>query len=138
MKNKWLPWVGFALNLAVVALMLMAGSGKALGNPPPEILENMTKHGLRDQIQLIGIGEVASAILLILPWTSPLGTLLTSGFWGGAICLHMSHGEPYSFQSMLLLLTWAGALLRGSVPLFRSCTIGCRMKAPEGVPALSH
>lgn len=138
MNNKWLPWFGFALNVAVVALMLMAGTGKALGNPPPEILENMTKHGLKDQIQLIGIGEVASALLLILPWTSPLGTLLTSGFWGGAICLHMSHGEPYLFQSALLLVTWTGAILRGSIPLFRPYLLNLPGKSPQTTPAVTH
>ena len=38
--------------------------------------------------------------------------LLTSGFWGGAICLHLSKGEPFVLQSVLLLLTWVGAYLR--------------------------
>ena len=34
------------------------------------------------------------------------------GFWGGAICLHMSKGEPFVIPSVFLLLTWAGAYLR--------------------------
>ena len=61
------------------------------------------------------MGELASAILLLLPRTSSLGLLLTSGFWGGAICLHMSHmsqGESFVLQSVFLLITWVGGYLR--------------------------
>jgi hypothetical protein len=63
-------------------------------------------------IQVIGAGELVSAILLLVPRTASLGVLLTSGFWGGAICLHLSKGEPFVLQSVLLLLTWVGAYLR--------------------------
>ncbi len=116
---KWLAVGGLVLQALIAALMLLAGSGKAFGFAPPEVVENLARHGLKDQMQLIGLGEVGSAILMLIPQTSPLGTLLTSGFWGGAICLHMSHGESYVFQSVLLLTTWLGAQLRGSVTVFK-------------------
>ena len=62
---------------------------------------------------MIGAGELASAILLLIPRTSSLGLLLTSGFWGGAICLHMSKpGESFVMQSVFLLVTWVGGYLR--------------------------
>src|SRR5260370_5733239 len=48
----------------------------------------------------------------LVPRTASLGVLLASGFWGGAICLHMSKGEPFVVQSVLLLLTWLGPYLR--------------------------
>ena len=60
-------------------------------------------------IQVIGAGELVSAILLLVPRTASLGVQLTSGFWGGAICLHMSKGEPFVVQSVLLFVTWLGA-----------------------------
>jgi hypothetical protein len=60
---------------------------------------------------------MTAAVLLLIPWTSPLGTLLTSGFWGGVICFQMPHHEDFVFPSLLLALTWTGAFLRGSVPL---------------------
>jgi hypothetical protein len=47
-----------------------------------------------------------------IPRTASLGVLLTGAFWGGAICLHMSKGEPFVLQSVLLLLTWVGAYPR--------------------------
>ena len=47
------------------------------------------------------------------------GLLFASAFWGGAICVHMSHGESYLVPSILLALTWIGAYLR--IPaLFRN------------------
>jgi hypothetical protein len=61
---------------------------------------------------VIGAGELATAILLLVPRTSSLGVLLASSFWGGAICLHLSTGTPFVLQSALLLLTWVGAYLR--------------------------
>ena len=53
-----------------------------------------------------------TALLLLIPRTSSLGLLLGSAFWGGAICLHMSKGDAFVVQSVLLLLTWVGAYLR--------------------------
>jgi hypothetical protein len=70
------------------------------------------KYGLGDQVRLIGAGAILTALLLLMPRTSSLGILLTSSFWGGAICIHMAHGEPYLLQAVLLVLSWAGAYLR--------------------------
>ena len=89
--------------------MLLAGSAKVLGLFPPDMVAKMT---LSLPIQVIGAGELVCAILLLVPRTASLGVLLTSAFWGGAICLHMSKGEAYVLQSVFLLLSWAGAYLR--------------------------
>ena len=97
--------------------MLFAGSGKAFGFAPPDIQSKLAAFGLGDRVQLIGWGEMLAAVLVLLPWTSPLGVLLTSGFWGGVICIHMAHGEPYLFQALMLVLSWAGAYLRNPATL---------------------
>jgi uncharacterized membrane protein YphA (DoxX/SURF4 family) len=116
-QNKWLKLTGVVLNVLIAALLIFAGSGKVVGFAPPQVVETMSKFGLEDRLQLIGFGEITAAVLLLIPWTSPLGTLLTSGFWGGVICIHMAHQESFVFPSVMLALTWAGAFLRGSVPL---------------------
>lgn len=104
--------LGWLLVLGVAGLMVFAGGGKVFGFAPPEVTESLKKHGLADRVLLIGWGEIAAAILLVLPQTASLGVLMTSAFWGGAICLHMSHQEPFWLQSFLLALTWLGATLR--------------------------
>jgi DoxX-like family len=89
--------------------MIFTGLGKVLVLVPPEAL---AKYGLGEQVRLIGAGSLLTALLLLIPRTSSLGILLTSSFWGGAICIHMAHGEPYLFQAVLFVLLWIGAYLR--------------------------
>src|SRR5215468_6989686 len=105
---------GLALHILIGGLMILTGSQKVLGMVPPEAL---ARYGLGEQMRLIGAGALLTGLLLLIPRTSSLGILLTSSFWGGAICIHMAHGEPYRFQAMLLLLSWAGAYLRGPATL---------------------
>jgi hypothetical protein len=111
MKTTWngKTIAGLVLHVLVAGIMILAGSAKLLGLFPAE---EVAKLGLSVPIQVIGAGELASAILLLVPRTSSLGVLLASSFWGGAICFHMSKGEPFVLQSALLLLNWAGAYLR--------------------------
>ena len=107
--RNWKMVGGWVLHGLIAGVMILAGSAKVLGFFPPE---EVAKLGLGLPIQVIGIGELASAILLLIPRTSSLGLLLTSGFWGGAICLHMSKAEPFVIQSVFLLVTWVGGYLR--------------------------
>ena len=108
-SRNWKTVAGWVLHGLVAGIMVLAGSAKVLGLFPADQVEKL---GLSVPIQVIGAGELLSAILLLVPRTASLGVLLTSGFWGGAICLHLSKGEPFVLQSVFLLLTWAGAYLR--------------------------
>ena len=108
-NRNWQKIGGWVVHGLIAGVMILAGSAKVFGLFPPE---EVAKLGLSLPIHVIGAGELASAILLLIPRTSSLGLLLTSGFWGGAICLHMSKGEPFVFQSALLLFTWVGGYLR--------------------------
>jgi hypothetical protein len=109
MKTNWKTITGLVLHVLVAGIMILAGSAKVLGLFPAEAV---AKLGLTGWIIVIGAGEITTAVLLLVPRTSSLGVLLASSFWGGAVCLHMSKGEPFVLQSALLLLTWAGAYLR--------------------------
>jgi hypothetical protein len=108
-SRNWKTVAGWVLHGLVAGIMLLAGSAKVLGLFLPDQVEKL---GLSVPIQVIGAGELVSAILLLVPRTAFLGVLLTSGFWGGAICLHMSKGEPFVLQSAFLLLTCMGAYVR--------------------------
>src|SRR6476660_7953040 len=108
-NRNWQKVGGWVLHGLIAGMMILAGSAKVLGFFPPE---EVAKLGLSLPIQVIGVGELASAVFLLIPRTSSLGLLLTSGFWGGAICLHMSKAEPFVMQSAMLLLIWVGAYLR--------------------------
>src|SRR5437899_3224882 len=122
--RNWKMVGGWLLHGLIAGIMILAGSAKVFGLFPPE---EVAKLGLGVPIQVIGVGELASAILLLIPRTSSLGLLLTSGFWGGAICLHLSKAEPFVMQSVFLLIVWIGGYLR--VPgAFGSFTVRSKSK----------
>jgi hypothetical protein len=113
-RKNWSASAGLTLHILIGGLMIFTGSQKILGWIPPEAL---AKYGLAEQMRLIGAGAVFTALLLLIPRTSSLGILLASGFWGGAISIHMAHDEPYIFQSAMLVLSWVGAYLRNPATL---------------------
>ena len=60
-----------------------------------------------------------------------------SGFWGGAICLHMSKAQPFLVQSAFLIITWVGGYLRvpgtfGSFTVRGESELGKRADADGG------
>jgi hypothetical protein len=113
-RKNWGKVAGLVLHILIGGLMVFTGSEKVLRSFPPEAL---VKYGLAEQARMIGAGALLTAFLLLIPRTSSLGILLTSSFWGGAICIHMAHGEPYLFQAVLLVLSWVGAYLRNPATL---------------------
>jgi len=126
--KRWAKITGLVLHILIAALMLFAGSMKVLGLIPAEQLaDHLGPIGQR--IGLIGVGEILTAILLVIPRTSSLGILLASGFWGGTICFHMYRGESYLMHSTLLLLTWVGAYLR--IPVMFSSFCGSAAVSPQ-------
>lgn len=63
-NRKWQKIGGWVLHGLVAGIMTLAGSAKVLGLFPPE---EIAKLGLGVPIQVIGVGELASAILLLIP-----------------------------------------------------------------------
>lgn len=90
--------------------MIGSAVGKLIGAQP--VVEGFEKFGLRNHMLLIGIGELISALLFLIPRTNSLGVLLLSAYLGGAIVTHMQHGEPYIVPAVLLILVWIAAYLR--------------------------
>jgi len=113
-RKNWAKIAGLVLHILIGALLIFTGSQKVLGSVPPEAL---VKYGLGEQARLIGAGAILTALLLLLRRTSSLGLLFTSAFWGGAICIHMAHGEHYLLQTVFLVLSWVGAYLRNPTTL---------------------
>jgi hypothetical protein len=111
------------LHALIGGLLILTGLEKILESVPPEPL---VRYGLAEQTRVIGAGALLTALLMLIPRTSSLGILVASAFWGGAICIHMAHGEPYVFQTLMLVLTWVGACLRTPATLSSfSGSLGC-------------
>jgi hypothetical protein len=116
--HKALQITGFVLHFLIAALLLMGGFFKIAGLMPAEAVAEMKKSGIGDHLLLIGWGETIAAILMLIPRTSPLGTLLVSGFWGGVICTHLIQRESFVVYSVFLAVTWIAAEMRGCIKLF--------------------
>lgn len=76
------------------------------------VVEMFDKWGLSNYVLLIGVGELVSAVLFLIPRTTSLGVLLLSAYLGGAIVTHMQNGEPYFGPAVLLLLVWVAGYFR--------------------------
>jgi len=94
--------------------------------PRPEAVEPTVPFEVCGDLMIIGVGQLVIGLLLMTPSTSSAGALLASSFWGGAICVRMTHREPFLLQSVLLVLSWIGAYLHN--PTKRGCFSGCRRK----------
>ena len=122
---KWARITGLVIHVLIGGVMIFAGGFKVVA-PPAELVENLQKLNLVGEVKLIGVGELVAGLLLIIPITMSLGTLATSGFWGGVISIHMSQHDGYILWSVFLLLTWVGAYLRNPATLasfFRSTSL---------------
>jgi len=93
----------------LTALFMFSAIGKLAG--AAQVVDVMQKWGLRDHVLLIGVGELTSALLFLIPRTHSLGLLLLTAYMGGAIVTHMQHGEAYVSQSVILVLIWVTGFL---------------------------
>jgi hypothetical protein len=119
--GKYGRMAGLVLHGLLGGLMIFAGVMKLAGMIPADALSQMPA-GISDHLKLIGAGELITAILLIVPFTSSLGVLLASGFWGGVICTHMIQGTSFILPSLFLLITWVAAYLRNPSVLYSFAT----------------
>ena len=107
---------GWVIAGLITAMLLFSATGKFM---MPEMADNFAKWGLAEWITIIAIGEIISAILFIIPKTNLLGAFLLSAHMGGAVVTHMSNGEPFIVQSVILVLVWTAAFIRNPELLAR-------------------
>jgi len=105
--RKIASWI---LVLLLTAVFAMSAAGKLSGQEPMK--SHFEEWGLSHMTTVIAVGEIVSALLFLIPRTSSVGTLLLSSHMGGAICIHMAHGELYVIQSIILVLVWVTQYLR--------------------------
>jgi hypothetical protein len=60
---------------------------------------------------MIGIIELVSVALFLIPKTTKLGFLLLCSYLGGAICMELASGQP-PMAAIFLALIWFSVFLR--------------------------
>ena len=73
-------------------------------------------------MQMIGIVELISIILFLIPRTGILGTLLLAAYMGGAIATHLEHGQSIVAPCVIQAFVWIVAVFR--FPELRSRLMG--------------
>jgi DoxX-like family len=82
--------------------------------PPQVTNEFVGRFGYPEStLPVIGLLELACAVLYALPRTAVLGAVLLTGYLGGAIATHVRIGDPAFVGALLLpLFAWGGLYLR--------------------------
>jgi uncharacterized membrane protein YphA (DoxX/SURF4 family) len=114
MKRSKAKIVGWVLSVLLVAFLCLASaSGKFVDFPNKE--EMFAKMGWTTKVMFaIGIVEVVSALLFLIPRTAFIAAILLSAYFGGATATHVRVGEPFFIPIIFGVLTWVALGLRDS------------------------
>jgi DoxX-like family len=106
--SKAMKWTGWVLT-ALPSLMLFMSGGMKLVQP--QMLEKM---GYPERLGLVlGIVEIGSTVLYLIPRTTVLGAILLTGYLGGAVATHARVLEMQFLIPLILgMLVWGGLFLR--------------------------
>jgi hypothetical protein len=114
-QSKGLRITAWVLTGLLTALFVISAVAKLTNSQ--QVVEMFQKWGLQDKTTLIGIGELASALLFAIPQTHTIGLLLLSAYMGGAIATHMQNGEQYISAAVILVIVWITGYLRNPLLL---------------------
>ena len=95
----WIP----ALLIALSGVLKLSGA---------KVVETMTTLGVGRHVRLLGIMELAFAVLFVVPATTKLGFILASCYFGGAIATELSHDALKANPFVPIVLLWVGAFIR--------------------------
>jgi len=112
MSEKTKKIIAWVLIILPSVALLGSAFGKIAGAGEP--VEMLKSWGLTEYILMIGIVELFSVILFLVPKTQVIGLLLLNAYLGGAIATHLQHdGFAKAVPAIVLLgLIWIGSFLR--------------------------
>jgi uncharacterized membrane protein YphA (DoxX/SURF4 family) len=111
MTQKAKKITGWVLSILLALVFLSSASMKLMGGE--ELAKGAAAMGLPlAGLQLIGVIEIVSMLLFLIPRTGLLGTLLLAAYLGGAIVTHLEHGQPFIIPVIIQCLVWITAIIR--------------------------
>lgn len=111
MTTKTKRIVSLVLMAIPTLVLIMGGVMKVIGKEPESVMQFLTSAGFGNYIIPLGLTELIIATSLIFPKTNKIGFLLASSYFGGALCLEISGGQPTASAAFLTIL-WIGMFLR--------------------------
>ena len=111
MSQKTLKITGLVLTIILGLLFTMSAFMKLTQNE--EAVAQALKIGFSaSTYQMIGIIEVISLILFIIPRTGIIGALLLMAYMGGAIATHLQHQDSIVMPVIIEILIWIATFTR--------------------------
>lgn len=115
--SKRFTWAGRILTALVIVAFAPSGIMKVM--KLPMVVEGFTRLGIpQGAIVPLGIVELVCLVLFLIPRTTILGTLLLTGYLGGATLANVIGRSDFIHALVVGLLVWAGAWCR--VPELRT------------------
>jgi len=125
MSTKTRNIIGWCLTGLLALLFLWSAYGKFFGGP--ELEQQTAAMGISvNALHIMGIVELLSIVLFIIPRTGVLGTLLLVAYMGGAIATHLEHAQPLMMPVIISIVLWVTAAIR--FPELLSRLIGSNSK----------
>jgi hypothetical protein len=112
MRQRWIGWV---ISGLMAAFMLFDAVGKFI--KPAAVVQGFARSGWPIELApTIGAILLACTVLYLIPRTSVLGAILTTGYLGGAVATNLRLENPL-FSNTLFpvyfgVLLWIGLWLR--------------------------
>ena len=109
--SKKMVWAGYIMSALPVLMLLFSAWMKLL--KLPAAAEGFAHLGYPEYVTLpLGLVELTSIVLYVIPRTSVLGAILLTGYLGGATATHLRVGEPFFVAIVLGMLVWGGLYMR--------------------------
>ncbi len=109
-----LKWIGRFLTIPPVLMLTMSGVFKLM--KPDFVVEGFTKMGYPESaIVPLGVIELLSTLLFLIPQTAVLGAVLLTGYLGGATATHVHASDPWAqiFTAPIIgAVIWLALVLR--------------------------
>ena len=113
-RTKWAAWI---LTTLVILAFVPSAIMKLIHHPAA--VEGFKRMGIPEgAISALGIVELSCLALYLIPRTTVLGTLLLTGYLGGATLANIINRSDFIHALVVGLFVWAGAWFR--VPELRA------------------
>jgi hypothetical protein len=111
--KRWLFWVGWVVSLWPVFVVCTSARWKLTHNPT--YVREFARIGWPEHaLTLLACLQLGCIILFLIPRTAVLGSVLLTGYLGGAVAAYTRIGEPFPVLVPLStsMIAWLGIWLR--------------------------
>src|SRR5499427_5305407 len=112
MNNNLKLWAS-RLQAGVITAALLATASMKIAHVPPQMVDGLARAGIPENAVVpIAVLELICLAFYLIPQTMVLGAVLLTGYFGGAIVVHIIGGESVLPLIMIGLWVWGGIYFR--------------------------